>query len=165
MSENTVENDVNEVPEIDEELESLLIQVIDEAQAKMSEGEQVPPFTSAIVGDKLFQESHEGTTDECFASARDTVVNTAGARAYAFCYDGYIDTDEGEKDAIIAEGGIAGDAQAIAVGLMYELDEEGSITHFDDEIVYITETDNFLVNAQPVAKPLDDEEDSEIEDM
>ena len=163
MSENAVENDTNEVPEIDEELESLLIQVLEEAQSKMSEGEQVPPFTSAIMGDKLFQESHEGTTDECFASARDTVMNTAGARAYAFCYDGYIDTDDGEKDAIIAEGGIAGDAQAIAVGLMYELDSKGSITHFDDEVVYIAETDNFLANAQSAANPLDNE-DSEVED-
>ncbi len=165
MSENTVENDGNEVPEIDEELESLLIQVIDEAQAKMSEGDQVPPFTSVIVGDKLFQESHGGTTDECFASARDAVMNMAGARAYAFCYDGYIDTDEGEKDAIIAEGGVAGDAQAVAVGLMYELDDEGNITHFDEEVVYIAETDNFLANAQPAAKPLDNDEDLEVEDM
>lgn len=164
MSENTVENDAFEVPEINEELESLLIQVLEEAQSKMSEGEQVPPFTSAIVGDKLFQESHEGTTDECFASARDTVMNTAGARAYVFCYDGYIDTDEGEKDAIIAEGGVAGDEQAIAVGLMYDLDDEGIITHFEDEVVYIAETDNFLANAQPVAKPLDDEEGFEVED-
>lgn len=160
MSENTVENEVMEVPEIDEELESLLIQVIEEARGKMEQGEVFPPFTAAVVGDKLFTETHEGTIDECFDSARDAVLNAAGARLYAFCYDGYIDTDEGDKDAIIAEGGVAGDAQAVAVGMMYAVDEEGAVTDFDDEVVYIAETDNFLADAEPVAK---DEEAAEDE--
>ena len=93
MSENTVENDAMEVPEIDEELQSLLIQVIEEASGKMEQGEVFPPFTAAVVGDKLFTETHEGTIDECFDSAHDAVLNAAGARLYAFCYDGYIDTD------------------------------------------------------------------------
>lgn len=150
MSENTVDTEVNEVPEFDEELESLLIQVLEEAQQRMEQGEQVPPFTSAIVGDSLFTETHEGTTEECFASAKDAVLNAAGARAYAFCYDGFIDTDEGEKDAIIAEGGTAGAPCAYAVGLMYETNEEGEITGFDEEVVYIDETENFLADVQPV---------------
>lgn len=158
MSENTVENDVMEVPEIDEELESLLIQVLEEAQEKMEQGEQVPPFTAAIVGDSLFTETHEGTTEECFASAKDAVLNAAGARAYAFCYDGFIDTDEGEKDALIAEGGVAGAPHAFAVGLMYEANDEGVATSFDEEIVYIAETDNFLADAEI---PADDAEADE----
>ncbi len=158
MPESTVENDINEVPDIDEELESLLIQVLEEAQDRMSTGEQVLPFTSTIVGNKLFQETHEGSTEECFASARDTVCALAAARAYAFCYDGYIDTDEGQKDAIIAEGGVAGDSRAVVVGLMYDLDEEGSVTGFDEEVVYIAETDNFLKDAQLAATQRDAED-------
>lgn len=150
MSDNAVENESNEIPEIDEELESLLIQVIDDAQQKMSQGDQLPPFTAAIVGDRLFTETHEGTTEECFASARDAVANAAGARAYAFCYDGYIDTDEGEKDAIIAEGAVAGAPQAFVVGLIYEADENGNAANFGEEVVYIAETDNFLADADPI---------------
>lgn len=161
MSDNAVENEVMEVPEIDEELESLLIQVIEEAQQKMEQGEQIPPFTAAIVGDSLFTETHEGTTEECFASAKDAVLNAAGARAYAFCYDGYIDTDEGEKDAIIAEGGVAGAPQAVVVGLIYESDEEGNATSFGEEVVYIAETDNFLVDAEPFADEAEEEEGDE----
>lgn len=161
MSDNAVENEVMEVPEIDEELESLLIQVIEEAQQKMEQGEQIPPFTAAIVGDSLFTETHEGTTEECFASAKDAVLNAAGARAYAFCYDGYIDTDEGEKDAIIAEGAVAGAPQAFVVGLIYEADEEGNAASFGEEVVYIAETDNFLVDAEPVVDDAEDEEGDE----
>ena len=141
-----------EAPRIDEELESLLVQVIEEARSKMEQGEIFPPFTATVVGDKLFTETHEGDIDECFASANDAVLNAAGARLYAFCYDGYIDTDEGDKDAIIAEGGLAGDPQAVAVGMMYTMDEEGAVTGFDDEIVYIAETRNFLADAEPVSR-------------
>ena len=160
MSENTVENEAMEVPVSDEELESLLIQVIEEARGKMEQGEVFPPFTAAVVGDKLFTETHEGTIDECFESARNAVL-TAAPRLYAFCYDGYIDTDEGDKDAIIAEGGIAGDPQAVAVGMMYSVNEEGVVTDFDDEVVYIAETDNFLADLQPAEQDEEEVEDAE----
>ncbi len=163
MSDNTVDSAEMEVPEINEELESLLIQVIEEAQQKMQQGEQVPPFTAAIVGDSLFMESHEGTTEECFASAKDAVRNAAGARAYAFCYDGYLDTDEGQKDAIIAEGGVAGEPRGVAVGMLYETEDEGSIASFDEEIFYIDETENFLIDAAPATVGDSDADNAETE--
>ncbi len=148
MSDNAVPNDVNEVPEFDEELESLLIQVLEEAQRRMLEGEELSPFTSVVVKDKLFQETHQGAIEECFASARDTVRNTAGGRIYAFCYDGYIETDEGEKDIVIAEGGVVGESQAYAVGVLYEIDSEGFASNFSEEVVYIAETANFWADMQ-----------------
>ena len=80
------------------------------------------------------------------------MLNVAGARMYAFCYDGYIDTDEGDKDAIIAEGGMAGDEQAVVVGMMYDADENGAVAGFSDEIVYIAESENFLADVAPAAQ-------------
>lgn len=162
MSENAVETEEMEVPEINDELESLLIQVIEEAQGKMEQGEVFPPFTATVMGDKLFTETHGGTIDECFESARDAVLNVAGARMYAFCYDGYIDTDEGDKDAIIAEGGMAGDEQAVVVGMMYDADENGAVAGFSDEIVYIAESENFLADVAPAAQA--EAEDESLEE-
>lgn len=162
MSENAVETEEMEVPEINDELESLLIQVIEEAQGKMEQGEVFPPFTATVMGDKLFTETHGGTIDECFESARDAVLNVAGARMYAFCYDGYIDTDEGDKDAIIAEGGMAGDEQAVVVGMMYDADENGAVAGFSDEIVYIAESENFLADVAPATQP--EAEDESLEE-
>lgn len=161
MSENAVETEEMEVPEINDELESLLIQVIEEAQGKMEQGEVFPPFTATVMGDKLFTETHGGTIDECFESARDAVLNVAGARMYAFCYDGYIDTDEGDKDAIIAEGGMAGDEQAVVVGMMYDADENGAVAGFSDEIVYIAESENFLADVAPATQPEVEDESAE----
>lgn len=162
MSENAVETEEMEVPEINDELESLLIQAIEEAQGKMEQGEVFPPFTATVMGDKLFTETHGGTIDECFESARDAVLNVAGARMYAFCYDGYIDTDEGDKDAIIAEGGMAGDEQAVVVGMMYDADENGAVAGFSDEIVYIAESENFLADVAPAAQT--EAEDESLEE-
>ena len=119
-----VESDTIGVPKLDETLEILLLQVIEEAQQRMEDGEDVVPFTALLVGDSDFEETHNGTTDECFASAQKTVEGAEGARAYAFCYDGYIETDDGDKDAIIAEGGIPGEKDGVAVGLLYDASGE-----------------------------------------
>ena len=97
------------VPQLDETLEVLLLQTIEEAQQRMDDGEDVVPFTALLVGESVFEETHTGTTDELLRSSTQSAIEGAeGARAYAFCYDGYVETDDGDKDAIIAEGGMAG---------------------------------------------------------
>ena len=55
-----------------------------------------------------------------------------GAAAYALCYDGYIEIDDGVKDALIAEGGVPGEDTGYAVSYLYEMDEEGNVT-FEEE--------------------------------
>ena len=109
MADRMVESSDVEVPEIPETLEKVLLFTLEEAKEKMEHGEDVVPFTALVVKENLFMESHPGeSADECFNFARHTVEHARGAEAYALCYDGYIEVDDGEKDALIAEGGVPG---------------------------------------------------------
>ena len=56
MADRNVESDTIGVPKLDETLEILLLQVIEEAQQRMEDGEDVVPFTALLVGDSVFEE-------------------------------------------------------------------------------------------------------------
>lgn len=145
MADRTVESSDVQVPEIPEVLESVLLYTLEEAKEKMSQGADVVPFTALVVKDNLFIESHPGNTaDECFNLARHTVEHARGASAYALCYDGYIDVDDEQRDALIAEGGVPGADAGYAVGYLYSVDAEGTVT-FEDEAAYIGEAPNFMI--------------------
>lgn len=160
MADRVIENDSQEVPEIPEELERVLVFSLDEAKEKVLGGETLIPFTALIVKDNLFLESHPGdSAEECFAAAEANVRGARGAGAYAFCYDGYIETDDGVKDAIIAEGGEPGADTGYAVAYLYTVADDGSY-NFESEAAYIGEAPNFMENLkEPV-----DYTDDEIED-
>ena len=144
MADRTVENSSEEVPEIPEMLENVLLFALDEAKEKMEEGAELVPFTTLVVKENLFIESHPGdSSEECYNLAQHTVEGARGADAYAFCYDGYVDTDAGTKDVIIAEGGVPGAEDGYAVGYLYTVDDEGGYT-FEDEAAYIGEAPNFM---------------------
>lgn len=144
MADRVVENAGTGVPELPEILEKVLLFSLNEARAKVAEGQDVVPFTALVVGDDLFLESHPGESpEECFSFARHTVQGARGASAYALCYDGYIDTDEGTKDALIAEGGVPGANTGYAIGLLYEPADDAPA--FEDEPVYIGEAPNFMI--------------------
>ena len=61
----------------------------------------------------------------------------------AFCYDGYVETSEGVKDALIAEGGVPGAADGYAIGLLYALDADGK-PQFSESPSYIGMAPNFM---------------------
>ena len=110
MADRIVEDTLESIPEIPERLQAVLIASLKEARERLEKGESVVPFTALAVKENLFLESHPADdTQQCFNLARHTVQNVRGADAYALCYDGYVETDDGTKDALIAEGGIAGD--------------------------------------------------------
>lgn len=150
MADTAAEYDETEVPPIDETLEVLLLQSIDEAQQRMEQGQEIVPFTSILNGETVTEETHTGETDECLASARATVRGFEGAIAYTLCYDGYIETDDGRKDAIIAEGAMAAGGEGVAVGLIYE--EGDDVLTFDEEVVYIDEAPNFFIDEDEPAE-------------
>ena len=118
MADRTVENPGVEVPQMPEILERVLLYALDEGKQKMMDGEDVIPFTALVVKDSVFIETHPGNNaDECYNFAQHTVEGARGAAAYAFCYDGYVETSEGVKDALIAEGGVPGAPTGYAIGL------------------------------------------------
>ena len=134
------ENDIP-VEDVDDVLKAVIVAVLDEAADKMEAGKDVIPFTGLAVKENLFIETHPGDdAEECFLAARKEVQGARGATAYAFCYDGYVDTDEGQKDALIAEGGLPGEEQGYAFGYLY--DEDG----IEREVVYIGPAPNFMEN-------------------
>lgn len=132
------ENDIP-VEDVDDTLKTVIVAVLNEAADKMEAGEEVVPFTGLAVKENLFIETHPGDdTEKIFLAARKEVQGARGATAYAFCYDGYLDTEDGAVDALIAEGGLPGEEQGFAFGYLY--DEDG----VDREVVYIGPAPNFM---------------------
>ncbi len=152
MADRNIENDSVEVPEIPEELERVLVFALDEGKQKLEGGEDLVPFTALVVKDNLFLETHPGeNAEECFEAAEANVRGARGAGGYAFCYDGYIETDDGVKDAIIAEGGQPGADEGYAVAYLYTVDDAGNFP-FEAEPAYIGEAPNFMeALKEPVA--------------
>ncbi len=158
MADRTVENASTEVPEMPDILEKVLLFALNEAKDKAEKGEDVIPFTALVVKEDLFLESHPGeSAEECFAFARHTVQGARGADAYALCYDGYIETDDGVKDALIAEGGVPGADEGHAIGFLYVEADEGLV--FEQEAVYVGSAPNFMVALRAAGDYADDEID------
>ncbi len=160
MADRIVENESAEVPEIPEILEKVLLFALDEAKQKMKQGADVIPFTALVVKDNLFIESHPGDNpEECFNYAKHTVKGARGAEAYALCYDGFIDTDDGMMDALIAEGGVPGEDVGYAICFLYDMDETSGEAEFEDEPAYVGEAPNFMCDLKDAAEYSDEEID------
>jgi len=172
MADRIIENSETEVPEIPEILEKVLLFALDEAKEKMDQGADLVPFSALVVKDNLFIETHPGdSVEECFDAARRTVEGARGADAYAFCYDGFIDTDAGAIDALIAEGGIPGEPEGMAVGYLYTTKDGATV--FEDDPAYIGKAPNFMARLKDFdeyaeeeleAKYLDDEPGQALDD-
>lgn len=158
MADRTVEITSTEVPEMPEILEKVLLFALTEAKEKAIAGQDVIPFTALVVKDNLFLETHPGeTAEECFAFAQHTVQGARGAEAYALCYDGYIDTDDGMKDALIAEGGVPGADKGHAISFLYTEGDDG--LSFEEEPAYVGEAPNFMIALKDASEYGDDEID------
>lgn len=159
MADRVVESSDNQVPEIPEVLEKVLLFSLDEAKEKLKQSHEVVPFTSLVVKDNLFIENHPGESVEaCFNAARHTVQHAQGAQAYSLCYDGYVEVDDGTKDALIAEGGVPGADKGYAVGYLYEQDENGEVS-FEEEPAYIGPAPNFMIALKAPGEYSEDEID------
>lgn len=163
MSDRTVESSETEVPEIPELLEKVLLFALEEAKEKMEQAADVIPFTALVVKDNLFLENHPGdSAEECFDAAKNTVQGARGASAYAFCYDGYIETDAGTKDVLIAEGGLPGEDEGVAIGFLYTV--EGEKVVFEENPAYIGEAPNFMADLKDADEYSDEEIDEKFID-
>ena len=145
--------------EIDPTLESVLRYCLKDARERMEKGEEIVPFSALAVGETLFMEEHAADTPaESFSMARKTVADARGAKAYGFCYDGYIEVDTAleagaKRDCLIAEGGTPGAEYGHAIGLPYRYDKDGNLK-FHEEPIYVSKALNYMVN-------LNDEDEAE----
>ncbi len=133
--------------DIDDALKAVITTVLNEAADKLESENEVLPFTALAVKENLFLNQHakyqsNGDLDveASFLDARREVQGARGATAYAFCYDGYLDTDDGMRDALIAEAGLPGEEEGYAFGYLY--DDEG----IERTITYIGPAPNFMEN-------------------
>lgn len=116
----------NNVPNMPDELNYALVYALNAGRDLMNEGKRIVPFTVLLVGDTPFTRQHAAeSAQQCYALAKHEVEGAKGAKAYAFCYDGYVDTNEGMKDAIIAEGGVPGAETGYAIGYLYTVGDDG----------------------------------------
>lgn len=144
MADRIIENQTEDIPAMPEGLQRVLMEALEQGKADLEGGYDIVPFTMLVAGGNLFTERHPGdTTEECYASARHAVEGARGALAYALCYDGYLDTDEGMKDAVIAEGGAPGAETGYAIGYVYTVDGEGR-PEFASAPSYIGKAPNFM---------------------
>ncbi len=145
MADRVTETNLTEVPEIPDVLESALLFLLKESREMLEQGKDIPPRTALVLNDTLVEEAADAdTVDGCYAKAQHTVQNAAGARAYGFVYDGYIEIDDKTVDAIIAEGGVPGMDQGVALGIVYSVADDGAIT-FEDEPTYVGAAPNFMI--------------------
>ncbi len=159
-----VEIDSEETSEqtLDEVLEKVLFFALDEAVQKQEQGGVVVPFTVLVKGDDLCIENHPGdTVEECFDSAEMTVFKNAFmVDAYVFCYDGFIDLDDGEHDAIILEAATKDDEEAQAYAFTYV--EEGDTLTYGEALLGIGETSSFFKADRQQGTPLLVDDDTEV---
>ena len=127
MADREVEQGANKnVPDMPDELNHVLVYALNYGKDLVEDGKMIIPFTVLLVGDKPFVRHHEGSsTTECYNLARHEVEGARGAKAYALCYDGYLETPDGPMDCIISEGGVPGAETGYAIGYLYSLDENG----------------------------------------
>ena len=138
-----------EVLEMDETLETILAYAIDEARQKLVELGSFEPFTIVAEGDNLYVESHPGDIDQVRTNAIDTIKTASSfAQYYAFCYDGYIDTDAGTLDAIIVECAERDQETAFAIAQIYTVEDadDGTLV-FEDELAYVGEAEMYFDRA------------------
>ena len=129
--------------EIPATLETVLRGSLNDARKRMEAGEEIVPFTALYEDGVLHMREHPGeTVEECFASAKETVAEARSAIAYSFCYDGFVDTDSGKRDALIAEGGLPGEPYGCAIGLIYKLEEAGP--KFWEQPIYVGPASNYM---------------------
>ncbi|MGI6590060.1 MAG: hypothetical protein ACOX1O_00375 [Eggerthellaceae bacterium] len=162
MADRVIDPQQTEVPEMDDLLQRLLQYLVREARGRMEADQGFAPFVGVAVKDALVLEEIEGEEpDDVYRMAKHTVEGTRGAQAYGLCYDGYIDTDDGQRDAIIAEGGMAGQPEGYAICLLYDADPEKGTFNFIPPLSYVGMAPNFmafLTDDAPASASYDDEE-------
>lgn len=129
--------------EMDDILERITFYCLDTAQAKLVEGEELTPFTVIVDGDQMFEENFPGDDVTSCRDAAEANVKSSSAFSthYAFCYDGFLMTDDGQLDAIIVECATTEMEEAYVIARLYG--QEGDTLVFEETPAYVDDVDTF----------------------
>ena len=107
----------------------------EEAKSRLSSGQgYLNPFTVTAVDDGYEFNDHEGDTPEAVRESVRMLLAADLPEGYAFCYDGFVETDDGTLDAIIVETAGRGADFADALALLYTVD--GGVYTFEADYYY-----------------------------
>lgn len=131
-------------------LERAVLYALEQGTEKLMQSGGFDPFLTIIKGEDLFIEDHPGETEEeSYDSARRTILQMEHlCDAYAFCYDGFVELDDGPSDALIVEHASKGDESAQIIVCLYHV--HGDHYHFDENLYQVGETETLFDDAAPL---------------
>lgn len=152
-----------EALDMDETLEKIAFYCLEQMRGKLEGGEEPVPFTVVVEGDQLFEETYpegEGADQRANAVANIKSASTFTTH-YAWCYDGFLDTDQGQVDSIIVECAQRDMDKAYVIGLFYK--EEDGALHFGDQPAFIDTTESYYDRAAVEAAEKNEQENPAAE--
>ena len=158
-----------EALEMDDILEKITFYCLDQAQTKLSAGEECTPFTVVVEGDQMFEENFPADDIvTCRKGAEASVKSSSSfSTHYAFCYDGFLMTDDGQIDALIVECATRDMERAYVIALVYRVKEDGVV--FEKTPAYVDDVDTFYdlatVRAVKAREEVLAKEGAEMEDV
>ena len=106
-------------------LRTALDRAFEEAKRCVREDGGMSPFTIICTSDGFDVAEHSGaSTDDVYNSVRALLAQEM-PEAYVLVYDGFVETDAGRSDALLAEVAKRGDALAYLLAITYEQTDEG----------------------------------------
>ncbi len=145
-SEHALEDEIVEEGELSSEeiLEGTILFALEQAGEQLEQSGEVEPFTILINGEELNVEGLMGETEEEFyAEARRSVFQMEKiSNAYVFCYDGFVDLDSGESDALIVEFANKGDENAQVIVRLYKNEDDN--LEIEETLYHVGETETLF---------------------
>lgn len=81
------------------------------------------PFTVTVVDEGLEVNDHPAATPTSVRESVKMLLAQDMPEGYALCYDGYVETDDGQQDAVIVEVADRGASDAFILALLYGMEE------------------------------------------
>lgn len=155
--------------EMDDILERITFYSLEQAQAKLEAGEECTPFTVVVEGDQMFEENFPAEdVVTCRKNAEATVKSSSSfSTHYAFCYDGFLMTDDGQIDAIIVECATRDMDHAHVIARLYRKENDALV--FEQTPAYVDDAETFYdlatVRAAKAREKVKASEGAEMEDV
>lgn len=155
--------------EMDEVLERITFYCLDQAQTKLEAGDECTPFTVVVDGEQMFEENFPA--DDVVTCRKGAEANVKSSSSfsthYAFCYDGFLMTDDGQVDAIIVECATRDMENAYVIARLYR-EQDGKLV-FEQAPAYVDDVETFYdlatVRAAKAREEVVANEKSEMEDV